>query len=527
MMMAGLKFTKDELTTNSKFDRLYQFDHMGRITTALSGAEARGQGATDDRPYKETMTYDAMDHLTLREIRHWNRSDATGGHPYINNRRQGWVYDADGRMLSGESLYTYDAAGRISSFGDEDPYATDQQLDGDGRRVKSVQRRYDPDTSQWITEKVKYYIHSSVTGELISEISPQGAKERSFVYAAGSVIAIQDAVVVSSVTWQHYDASRASYRTSDVQGVLAGSSELDPVGANAGLFKPFTWTPPNSPGKLEPYYGVSELNSATRGCTMDGIPMECETALGLARHGAAKIIYADPVSTSGRRRTPIWVDEDTSYGVSDLDENSVTIYSGAGGQYVWVDEPGVEPETFIQTKPQDSDEFTPEQFEKFKSCLSSMFKVYYKEHHYDRNGEAYFTGHSDTRKHWYSFPFKVGTFTVRTDQQSYSINELKQKFGPLAGLRFGAGLVPGYTDKRSPFVNAIANDAGVILKGREFLGLWVYELGNALSLIANHNIEAPADAEERYEIGGEPGSAFSDCVFGGRLNSDGSVKPPR
>jgi hypothetical protein len=39
-----LKFTQDQLTTNSKFDRLYNYDHLGRITTALSGAEARGQG---------------------------------------------------------------------------------------------------------------------------------------------------------------------------------------------------------------------------------------------------------------------------------------------------------------------------------------------------------------------------------------------------------------------------------------------------------------------------------------------------
>ena len=70
---------------------------------------------------------------------------------------------------------------------------------------------------------------------------------------------------------------------------------------------------------------------------------------------------------------------------------------------------------------------------------------------------------------------------MRTDQQSYSSTDLKQKLGPLAGSFFGRGLVVGYTDRRSPYVNAIANDAGVVLKGREFLGLWVYELGNALS----------------------------------------------
>ena len=181
----------------------------------------------------------------------------------------------------------------------------------------------------------------------------------------------------------------------------------------------------------------------------------------------------------------------------------------------------------FNVSPQNSnnDEFTPEQLEQFKSCLSAIFKVYYDDHHYDRNGEAYFDGHSDSRAHFYNL-WAIGAFRVRTDQASYSSDDLKQKFGPLAGIRFGGGIVAGFTDKRNPYVNAIANDAGVVLKGRQFLGLWVYELGNALSVITNITPEAPADANDRYGIAGEPGAAFSDCVFGGALNSNGSVRPP-
>lgn len=172
-----------------------------------------------------------------------------------------------------------------------------------------------------------------------------------------------------------------------------------------------------------------------------------------------------------------------------------------------------------------NDEFTPEQLEQFKKCLSEMYKVYYRNHHYDRNGEAYFDGHSDTRAPWSIF--KVGTFTVRTDQKSYSSTDLKHKLGPLSGSFFGRGLVVGYTDKRSPYVNAIANDAGAILKGREFLGLWVFELGNALSEITGFSPDVPADAQDRYGVAGESGAAFSDCVFGGALTSTGSVVRPR
>jgi hypothetical protein len=271
-----LKFTQDLLTTNSKFDRLYKYDHMGRTTIALSGAEARGQGPTNDRPYNETMAYDPMGHLTLRELRHWDRFDTTGNETYTNNRRFGWQYDADGRLLSGNGQFLYDAAGQISSFGDGDPYMTDQQLDGDGRRVKSLQRSYDLNTAQWTTEKITYYIHSSVLGKLISEVSAQGAKERSFVYAGGDVMAIQSTAGGPSVLWQHYDASRGSFRSTVPQGGVSELAEMDPMGADAGWMKPLVWPQPNSPGKLEPYYGVPELNGAFSGCVLDDVPVPCD-----------------------------------------------------------------------------------------------------------------------------------------------------------------------------------------------------------------------------------------------------------
>ena len=104
---------------------------------------------------------------------------------------------------------------------------------------------------------------------------------------------------------------------------------------------------------------------------------------------------------------------------------------------------------------------------------------------------------------------------------------LGHKADPVGIGRARGGLVAGYTDKSSPYVNAIANDAGLTLSGREFLGLWVFELGNALSAITNISPEIPADSRERYGVSGEAGAAFEDCVFGGKLNPSGSVSPPR
>jgi len=317
-----LKFTQDQLFTNSKFDRLYKYDHLGRVTSALSGAEARGQGPTSDRPYNETMTYDPMGHLTLREVRHWDRYDTTGNETYINNRRQYWQYDADGRLLHGNSDYIYDAAGQISSFGDAYPYMTDQHFDGDGRRLKTLQRSYNPNTHQWTTEKVTYYIHSSVLGELISEVSAQGAKERSFVISGGNAIAIQSAgPTFQAVSWQYYDASGASYRSLDAQGSGTGGAERDPMGADAGLMKPFVWSPPTSPGKLEPYYGVPELNSATQGCELDRVPIPCDIFNSLLNNDGVQAEYmlpAVPQTTRNgvRRPSPTIVTRDVkSHGL--------------------------------------------------------------------------------------------------------------------------------------------------------------------------------------------------------------------
>lgn len=291
-----LKSTQDQLTTNSKFDRLYKYDHVGRAATALSGAEARGQGPTNDRPYNESMAYDAMGHLTLREIRQWDRYDTTGTETYTNNRRFGWQYDADGRLLSGSTGYfTYDAAGQTTSFGDEDPYATDQQFDGDGKRLKSVQRRFDPNTNQWTTDKVTYYIHSSVIGEVVSEVSAQGAKERGFVFAENNVLAVQSVVGPSqSVSWQHYDASGSSYRSTSASGTFAETGEMEPMGANAGVMKPLTLPQSTEFGKLEPYFGIPELHNATNGCTLDRVPIPCDIYHSLLNNDAVQVEYLLP-----------------------------------------------------------------------------------------------------------------------------------------------------------------------------------------------------------------------------------------
>jgi YD repeat-containing protein len=306
----SIQFTQDQLVTNSKFDRSYTYDHMGRVSTALTGAEARGGGPTNDRPYKDSLAYDALGHLTTLDRLHWDRADGFGPQTFVNNRVSGWIYDADGRLTSGSTGYfTYDAAGRAISFGDNDPYKTDQEFTGDGRRAKTIARRFDDELDAWVIDKITYYVTSSVLGgALVSELSEQGAKERTSVFAGGSELASQRVLDgTQSVEWQHQDASGASYRATDVSGQGVNVKEMDPLGANAGLIKPPTWNVPDKQGLTVPYPELADMILHPGGaCTIDRMPIPCEIFNNLMRAGNVEVeqMFREPQTTVDQPTLP-------------------------------------------------------------------------------------------------------------------------------------------------------------------------------------------------------------------------------
>src|SRR5882724_7895487 len=69
-----------------RYDRKNLYDQAGRIQTALSGAEARGEGATGDRPYNQAFGYDAFNNLTARTSYQWSLAFGTDSGAYTNNR---------------------------------------------------------------------------------------------------------------------------------------------------------------------------------------------------------------------------------------------------------------------------------------------------------------------------------------------------------------------------------------------------------------------------------------------------------
>ena len=245
-----------------RFDRSYQYDHATRIVTALSGAEARGEPATTDRPYNESFTYDAFDHLTNRDTRSWSNSRGFWSNDsYTNNRRNAWTYDPQGNLTNNlKRQYSYDAAGQmvaVSSSGG----GLNQVFDGFGNRIKTTELGI-----------ATYYVRSTVLSQVVSELDSTGVKQRSFVYADGRLLAESGLLV-------HEDVSGTSIRKTNAQtGHTILSDELDPMGADAYIEDPYIDNPEFSGrgegGPVHPGYG--NITDPSRGCTNNGIYNLCE-----------------------------------------------------------------------------------------------------------------------------------------------------------------------------------------------------------------------------------------------------------
>jgi hypothetical protein len=89
------------------------------------------------------------------------------------------------------------------------------------------------------------------------------------------------------VAWQHTDVSGASYRETDSTGAVAilKSSELDPMGRDAGVRSPFSNPHPRMPVEYKTYPGFSD--GTTGICTLDGVTVPCAIGISMANSHAA------------------------------------------------------------------------------------------------------------------------------------------------------------------------------------------------------------------------------------------------
>jgi YD repeat-containing protein len=278
-----LRFSSDLL--NHKFDRSYSHDHLGRLTAAFSGAEARGEAATNDRPYKQTFTYDGFNHLTVRTSNNWNDYYTMPADSYVNDRRAGSDYDAEGNLLgSPEATYTYDARGEIHTAGTYEPQSTTiRGLDGDGQQLRTVESTFNETTQAWASTTT-YYLHSTILGgQVLTELAEDGAKARTFVYAGGAVLATHTSYGTNqAVEWEHRDPSNASFRLTVAGGSVLEQAELDPLNADAGTHAPLVSPAPqdDSGTSMLPYPSFTSAQSGLgTSYRVDGIIVSADYAM--------------------------------------------------------------------------------------------------------------------------------------------------------------------------------------------------------------------------------------------------------
>ena len=364
---------------NSKFDRAFSYDFAGRLTQALTGYEARGEQYGVQGPFKQVYQHDAWDNTTVRNNRHWSNFFYYSAAYDSHNREvndPAWQYDAAGQMTQDDQYrqHKYDAAGRKVEVSNYEGAIT-QSFDGDGQRIKQVQTVTNPASSE-----VTYYLRSSVLrGATVTELYATGNKKQTNVYAGSAVIARQQVAagpniwgrISQTVAWQYSEPVTGSGRSDDG----AETSELDPLGVDAGLINPYI--DPNYDSDW-PLMKHGDAGNPGSGCMLNGSPENCRMVALLVEAGRARRINVlDPLNPGSSIEVgrAIWVPDDSlDTGDVDLDSQTVTIRDGGGGRFEWV--PNGSITTYInqrQTLPQNP--VSPEDLRAYGARIESMLKV--------------------------------------------------------------------------------------------------------------------------------------------------------
>lgn len=282
-----LKFSDDN---EQELDRGYAYDHVGRVTEAYSGSEARDflngtQSGTATGIYRQSYQYSAMGHVAQETNRLWSETKTTTS-TFVNDRRQGWNYDAEGNLTHNDSTsFAYDAAGRlVLSIGP--PFNSSARYDGDGRMI------YSHYTSPYTTPFTKnvYYLPSTPLGGLaVAELNISGEKTKGNVYAGGRKIA---EAVDSTVKWHHQDPLIGSMGESDNNGAYTAIAEFNADGVNVGFEDPAYAEPAVSP-KLKTEIPMLAQRGGCTGtpcaqiCYVNGFELDCGMVSSLTEAGAA------------------------------------------------------------------------------------------------------------------------------------------------------------------------------------------------------------------------------------------------
>jgi RHS repeat-associated protein len=203
---------------DSTLNRSYDYDHLGRLEVAHSGAEADahvglGSWGLQNGPYSHHYGYDQYGNLNARAG--WGGTNPSYTATFTNNRLPNIQFDASGNMTDagGGWVFQYDATGQqtLSAINGQYMY-----YDGDRLRGKKT-----------VGNATTYYLRSSVLGgQVIAEIGGGGGWSRGYVYLGSQLLALQQ----NGVYWMHQDPVTKGERVTNSSRGIESAIELDPWG---------------------------------------------------------------------------------------------------------------------------------------------------------------------------------------------------------------------------------------------------------------------------------------------------------
>lgn len=531
--------------------RTYSYDLVGRVTDA--------GGISSPSPYHQNYDYDAFNNLKYRSGAYGYQPGQTDTPTFTNNRRDGWQYDADGRLVSNPASFVnnartwqYDAAGKLVTTTETSSTNVVTTLtdayDTDGRIIYN---------STGNPATTFYMVRSTVLGgEVVTRLTSAGAKSYTYVPVGGLVQARQTVNTSSQqvMEWSHTDAVGVTEQGTN------GLAGYDPLGNYAPLPPP-----PPSGGQTQSYAvfapaynwspsSFTNFNNASTGCMLDGRPESCDRVLHYMVDGwsvqhvplappGVNIVF-DPMPMAGPngggmaayyvpggRRVAGHSGDGGVRTEPDGTEVVVTNRGETGGYWTLapsgsIGEVASVGPLFVPAADNGStakflDEGT------FANCLQTLYRVgdWFGSSNPD---DMYFTGVYKPDKNWFQRNIYDYNNSVNIDIRTSTELSGRDLQFMVGGTKGTGNFVWGATDPSKPNKNWVASEA--VMKNQVFLqSLWVYELGNALhaitGLVSTDDIQDP----ERYGVlhPKDVGGKLVDCVYGGRVTEHGTVQRPR
>lgn len=436
--------------------RSYTYDHVGRVLQA--------GGINQPSPFIQSYTYDEFDNLLSRGGAYGYYFSQSDSATYTNSKRDGWTYDADGRLtvspansVSNARTWQYDAAGRLLTTV-ETATSTNVQTtlvdayDGDGEIIYNGVVGNPAQTF--------YLVRSSVLkGGVVTRLTSTGDKSITYVEAGGILAARQtkDYNNQPTVEWTHKDAIGLTD-----QGTT-GLGGYDPLGNYASLPPP----PPTGGGYTAPggSYGPSyssfpssftNFNNFSTGCLMDGRPIDCNRAAHYIDDGIA---VPCPNNNCGAQN----INGQLSFfdpGATNVQSNGLGMFSAT---YNWGEDLGIV-----------GQEWDPE-----------------SNGYLDRTA-----GNSNTTTEYFFFPLGDESFNEHAPQttpQETKPKQFKDQYLRCGEQVFGAALVDAPSRAASSIIPGVAQMEGV---DPALLAVtWRFESGFALNPDSNPNDGRPGNAD--------------------------------